>query len=770
MPISPGVYTKIIDLSDYVRSVPGTFGFIALVSEKGPDNRLVLTNARDFYLDFGEPNINYLGTVGLQYCQGKYVASSFLTQSDNLYVIRVTPESAAYSNLVVAIDVTKESEISSKINSIPNKFLLVEKDELDLSDLTSLYEGEGIVIPDTTELDYSWVTDATIKEKIELIENTLKNYYNYEVILVKNGAKNLPFSSIQKIIYNRLNKIIKDDTNLSNWIRVGYIDNLNTYAEINTLIDGNTKLSYNPSTGKFQFDNNSGKYMALMVFYGVGRGEWYNNFKIKIYPHPNPIKMAEGIYVLDVYQRQKEKEYNEISKNWEYSYEVAQSFDISFKHGKLDLDNDSMFISDVVNKYYRYLDSDYTVNTQKINDFAELTLKLTSTLTKTYNLFNYSNKKFKLSLDNDSNVIVNPLSPLKPEEGTETIWKQNTATENVDIYIKYNFNFAGVFDPISEQFVQPVQLGGGDDGFPEDDNTYIANKIKELLIRAYTGRLIKTQKIVNEYNSQFDSNKYLDDVLNTDTFFFNVVLDAGYPSEVKDAIVELCRDLRQDCVAILDNGDNYSIEKSIEKRTTENNFNTYYAAIYEPFTMIYDKFTGKDIWITPVYHIAKILPYTENVSEPWTAPAGFNRATIDTIKAMRFNPRQGDREQLYLRQINPIVTFSNGTVVWGQLTTLFKVSALQDLNIVRLLLYIRKGLELYCRNYIFESNDADTWNNIRRDIEEYMEDIKNRRGVYSYDLDVGATELEIKSKKIHVNLKVVPTRVAEQINLSFMIE
>jgi hypothetical protein len=165
-----------------------------------------------------------------------------------------------------------------------------------------------------------------------------------------------------------------------------------------------------------------------------------------------------------------------------------------------------------------------------------------------------------------------------------------------------------------------------------------------------------------------------------------------------------------------------------------------------------------------------IIPRNDNVAEIWFAAAGFNRAAIDVIKELRYNPLLGDRDRLYLKQLNPIVKFSQGYVVWGQLTSQAKPSALQDLNIVRLVLYCKRALEQYCRFFIFEQNDPITWGEVSGSIVQFLEQIKNRRGLDSYAVEVGATAYERKTKKFHVNVTLNPTRVVEQIQLNFFIQ
>jgi phage tail sheath protein FI len=260
-----------------------------------------------------------------------------------------------------------------------------------------------------------------------------------------------------------------------------------------------------------------------------------------------------------------------------------------------------------------------------------------------------------------------------------------------------------------------------------------------------------------------------DDMLDPELIYFSLVFDAGYPDDVKSAISTLVQ-TRKDCVAIIDNSDNSTVNLALSRRTNINTFNNFYVTMYECFNKVSDPFTGSDIWFSPIYHMSYLIPRNDNVAEIWFAAAGFNRAAIDTIKDLRFNPRLGQRDQLYLKQLNPIVKFAQGYVVWGQLTSQAKPSALQDLNIVRLVLFCKRALEQYCRFFIFEQNDQVTWGQVASNITDFLEVIKNRRGLDDYQVEVGATDYERKTKTFHVNVTLTPTRVVERIELNFFIK
>jgi len=137
---------------------------------------------------------------------------------------------------------------------------------------------------------------------------------------------------------------------------------------------------------------------------------------------------------------------------------------------------------------------------------------------------------------------------------------------------------------------------------------------------------------------------------------------------------------------------------------------------------------------------------------------------------MRFSPTSGQRDAFYLKQINPIVRFSEGYAVYSQLTSQVRPSALQDVNIMRVYLYIKRALEQFCKWYIFNLNNEETWSRINQKVTAFLSEIKTNGGLYSFSVSVGASDEQKKAKEIHVNIMLEPVRLAERIYLNFTIK
>jgi len=646
--VSPGVYTKIIDLSTFVQVVPSTIGFLCGFSKKGRDNELVLVGSRaDFINEWGEPNIQDFTKA---YGQGPYIAYNHLGESGALYWIRLLSDDATYSNMRI---------------------------------------------------------DATLGDSTAGISIT-------------------------------------------------YVDSLNSKTEIQTNLIA------------------AGSAKPIMFLYPIGRGDYYNALGVRMTVHSNPT--LTGVYVLDIYEKQSDG--NEL---------IIESFDVSLDPQAVDTAGDSIFIVNILETYSTVLRAQMTLASGEYTDGYKLIAKNYDKNIGTVTVDLTAGTAYISDTKQDFSDWENPTETgdasyvviAKDAKGIE-IWGWLGAAAGVDndeIHVFADKNLTGAsqgwngstasFDTDSDisYFIRQA-YGSVDSAFTSSEPKPL-RKGSEGTLRQSDGSLDTTEAetlLEDGYAGLTD-----DAILDPENVYFTLVYDAGYPTDVKTAIANLC-ETRRDCVGILDNGDNSTVNLALSARTNDHTFNTYLVALYESFNKVSDPFTGEDIWFSPIYHMSYLIPRNDNVAEIWYAAAGFQRAAIDSIKDLRFNPRLGQRDQLYLKQLNPIVKFAQGYVVWGQLTSQSKASGLQDLNIVRLVLYCKRAIGQFCKNFIFEQNDPITWGQVSTEIVSFLEVIKNRRGLDSYSIDVGATDYERKTKRFHVNVILQPTRTVEQIELNFFIE
>ena len=312
-------------------------------------------------------------------------------------------------------------------------------------------------------------------------------------------------------------------------------------------------------------------------------------------------------------------------------------------------------------------------------------------------------------------------------------------------------------------------LGGGYNGNLYNGNgTVNWNVAKNLLAKAYTGLLINP-------NSKDELDYYLTDVLDTEMVLIDVVLDAGYPKEVKVAINDMITARSNDCIGIIDQLDNVSSEMAYRARTditgTTKSFNTPYIAIYEPYSEIYDKYTGNNIWVTPVYHAARAFAITDRDYGRHYAPAGANRGICVGINKLRYNLYKDNayKEKFVAYCINPIICNRLGYLIYGQSTSYLKQTKLQDINVIRTIIEIERDLKLQLGTILFDLNDSNTLMTIDSAVRAYLGNKMANNVIEKYDCKVYATEYDVTQHRARVDLMIVPKSVLYQIFLTISV-
>lgn len=446
-------------------------------------------------------------------------------------------------------------------------------------------------------------------------------------------------------------------------------------------------------------------FKPLIVFMSRGRGKYGNNFQIKI----APIFSIPNHYTITVLQVQP-------LFNTEV---ILETFNVSFIPGT-SLNGESTFIEDIINKYSEYI--------YVYTDPIELTKlsKLIDTVDLYYN----------------------------PIEGTFTTLADPTEDSPITILDRLLSVFY-VADATTKtvSMSSSISLTGGNEGCLFGIDGITPNSI--VVDRCYNQAL----------NGIYDPK-----ILDVDSIFIDVLLDANFSANIKNDLLTLAKK-RGDCYVEADLPKAVTVKQAVDNRLRIVPFNSYLVSFTAPFAKVESSFEGKEIVVSPSYFISSIIPSSDRVSEVWFAAAGPNRGVINTpIKKLMFTPvSQDDLDLLYLNQINPIVYKSGRYLLFSQLTSQRKSSALQDKNIVRLILFLNRVLKRMAFEYLMEPNDKLTWDAVQNNISQFLADIARRRGLYSYSVNVGASDYEIKQKMFHVNIIIKPTRVTEKILLNFVV-
>jgi phage tail sheath protein FI len=197
--------------------------------------------------------------------------------------------------------------------------------------------------------------------------------------------------------------------------------------------------------------------------------------------------------------------------------------------------------------------------------------------------------------------------------------------------------------------------------------------------------------------------------------------------------------------------------------------NSSYAALYWPWLKVFQVFDGKDRWLAPEIYGARQIGVTDNVSDPWFAPAGFVRGRLTKPTDVEVVLNQGDRDSMYSggNVLNPVVNFpQNGIAIFGQRTTQRQPSALDRINVRRMMIYIKKQILASTQRLVFEPNDPITWQRVTDLINPMLDDIANRRGITQFKAVCDAstnTPVRVDRNEMWCTVMIKPTKTAEMV-------
>jgi hypothetical protein len=194
-----------------------------------------------------------------------------------------------------------------------------------------------------------------------------------------------------------------------------------------------------------------------------------------------------------------------------------------------------------------------------------------------------------------------------------------------------------------------------------------------------------------------------------------------------------------------------------------------YTATYYPWVLTRDSVNNTQIYIPPTAQVTRNLALTDNIAFPWFAAAGYTRGIVNCIKA-RKKLTQEDRDILYVGRINPIATFSDvGTVIWGNKTLQVRESALDRINVRRLLLQARKLISAVSVRLLFEQNDAQVRQDFLNAVNPILDAIRRDRGLYDFRVTVSSDPEDIDRNQLTGKIYIKPTRSLEFIDITFYI-
>jgi len=194
-----------------------------------------------------------------------------------------------------------------------------------------------------------------------------------------------------------------------------------------------------------------------------------------------------------------------------------------------------------------------------------------------------------------------------------------------------------------------------------------------------------------------------------------------------------------------------------------------YTATYYPWILERDTVNNTQLYIPPTGQVCRNLALTDNISFPWFASAGYTRGLVNSVKA-RLRLTQEDRDILYQGRINPIATFSDvGTVIWGNKTLQVRDTALNRLNVRRLLLQARKLISAVAVRLLFEQNDEIVRQQFLDSVNPILDSIRRDRGLYDFRVTVSSSPEDLDRNTLSGKIYLKPTKALEFIDIEFLI-
>jgi len=262
---------------------------------------------------------------------------------------------------------------------------------------------------------------------------------------------------------------------------------------------------------------------------------------------------------------------------------------------------------------------------------------------------------------------------------------------------------------------------------------------------------------------------------NKDEYRFNVLLTPGInKNQHSSAVTGLISmaETRGDVVYVTDL---YQHGGSVTNvKGTAAGINSSYAAAYWPWVKLSNGELGRNVWAPASTVIGGVYAFTDSVGAEWFAPAGLVRGGIPSVVMAERKLSQSDRDTLYLGKVNPLATFpGSGVVAYGQKTLQTKASALDRVNVRRLLINLKNFIGDQANNLVFEQNTIATRNRFLAAVNPYLETVVQRQGLYAYRVamdDTNNTADVIDRNQLVGQIFIQPTKTAEFIVLDFVVQ
>ena len=267
----------------------------------------------------------------------------------------------------------------------------------------------------------------------------------------------------------------------------------------------------------------------------------------------------------------------------------------------------------------------------------------------------------------------------------------------------------------------------------------------------------------------------INSISNPDEFDINLLVTPGvihglHSTVTNHAISKV--EARADAFYVMDaTGMNDTIDTV---KSTVKTLDTNYAGTYYPWVKIVDRDTNSPVFVPPSVVLPGVISFTDSVAHEWFAPAGLNRGGLTNVTEAKTRLTHAERDSLYDNRINPIASFpGQGVVVFGQKTLQSRPSALDRINVRRLLIALRKFIASTSRFLVFEQNTSATRNRFLNIVNPYLEQVQSNSGLSAFRVvmdDTNNTPDVVDRNQLVGQIFIQPTRTAEFIVLDFVVQ
>jgi hypothetical protein len=387
-----------------------------------------------------------------------------------------------------------------------------------------------------------------------------------------------------------------------------------------------------------------------------------------------------------------------------------------------------------------------------------------------------------------NNLSLDPFSPNYIEKivGNTT---ENVSEDNGEYYLELTGSYLNNSKYVRvKQVLTPTPNYLDNNGLAKPQYTSSIPTLASGSFGGATGKNIPTGTAAKYYEAISDTNTqglpasaYTQSIAllaNKDSYRFNFITVPGligsFPTHynvINTKLIPMVTE-RGDTMTIVDVVE-YGRNLSAAANAARDSYDTSFVATYWPWAQTIDPATGQNVWVPASTLIPGVYMASDRVSYPWIAPAGTNRGVVTNVTRVERVVTQSGRDALYEANVNPLATLPGyGVVVYGQKTLQKKNTALDRVNVRRLLIELNNYIGQVAQSLVFEQNTSSTRNEFLAQVNPYLSTIQQQQGLYDFNVvmdDTNNTPTVIDNNQLVGQIYIQPTKTSEFILLEFNI-